>query len=51
MPDLKPYLTSSLDYAQSFYETITDDDLLENLAMSVIVGDQNMVSTVNALMP
>jgi hypothetical protein len=44
--DLKPYIASPLDYAQLYYTAITDDDLLNNLALTVIMGDQNLVGDI-----
>jgi len=43
----KPYVNSSKDYAQLFYDAITDDAILNNLATSVILGNQNLVRSIS----
>lgn len=41
--NFKHYIQSSRDYAQDFLTAVTDDDILQNLALSVILGNQNLV--------
>ena len=44
----RPYLQSTTDYAQQLFDAITDESepILENLAVSVVFGNQNLVSQV-----
>ncbi|KAF8419162.1 hypothetical protein EV426DRAFT_702014 [Tirmania nivea] len=46
----KPYVDSATDYAQRLYTAITDDAILNNLAMSVILGNQNLVNRYCAIL-
>ncbi|KAI1172126.1 hypothetical protein F4777DRAFT_582249 [Nemania sp. FL0916] len=41
--NFKQYRDSPTDYANQLYEAVTDDSILNNLATSVILGNQNLV--------
>lgn len=47
--NFNPYYNSTVDYAEKFFQAVTDDAILNNLATSIVMGNQNLVSDQLAL--